>query len=391
MLIRDAKNPLESALGRQPAVVLVGPRQVGKTTLAHALTVNRNALYLDLENASDRAALAEPATFFRANADRLIVLDEIQRVPALFETLRGVIDQLRRRDKASSRGKFLLLGSASLELLKQSSESLAGRIAMLELTPLMVTEVGEPAQSTLWCRGGFPDSFLADEEATSLAWRQDFLRTYLERDIPQFGPRIAAETLRRLWTMLAYEQGGTLNASKLAQSLGVSPVTVGRYVDLLVDLLLVRRLSAYGGNTLKRLRKTPKVYLRDSGLVHALLGIANTNALLAHPIVGASWEGFVIEHILGALPVGADASYYRTNAGAEIDLVITFADQQRWVIEIKLSESPKVSRGFYEVCADLQPAARFLVYSGSLSYSTAGDVTVLGLVSMLDRLKSLSP
>ena len=387
MIQRHATGLLEAALARQPAVVLVGPRQVGKTTLAYGLTETRNALYLDLEKPSDRAALAEPAAFFNANADRLVILDEIQRVPALFESLRGIIDRLRRRGRASSRGKFLLLGSASLDLLKQSSESLAGRIALLELRSLDVTEVGQAAQTSLWCRGGFPESFLGDDDAMSLAWRQDFLRTYLERDVPQFGPRIAAETLRRLWTMLAHDQGGMLNASRLAQSLGVSSVTIGRYVDLLVDLLLVRRLPAYSGNTFKRLRKAPKVYIRDSGLVHALLGIGDTNALLAHPVVGASWEGFVLEHILGALPAETHASYYRTGGGAEIDLVLELSNQRRWVVEIKRAESPKVNRGFHEACLDLKPTERFLIYPGDLSYEVVDAVTVLGLPAFLHHLQ----
>lgn len=387
MYPRHAAHALTEALARQPAAVLLGPRQVGKTTLAHALTEARDALYVDLERPQDRAMLAEPEAFFRANAGRLLILDEIQRAPGLFEILRGVIDGLRRRGRAQSRGRFLLLGSASLELLKQSSESLAGRVALVELGPLQLTEVGAERQDALWSRGGFPESLLADDDAMSLAWREDFLTTYLERDIPQFGPRVAQETLRRLWTMLAHDQGGMLNASRLGQALGVSATTVHRYIDLLVDLLLVRRLPSFSGNTFKRLRKAPKVYIRDSGLVHALLHIRDTNALLAHPVAGASWEGCVVEHVVAALPRGTHVSYYRTQAGAEVDLVLELPQDERWVVEIKRSDTPKLGRGFHEACLDVAPSARFVVYPGQRQYQLPGDVTVLGLHALVRQLQ----
>ncbi len=275
MIPRRALPIVDQALNRQAAVALIGPRQVGKTTLALEIAEERNALYLDLELREDRAKLADPALFLRSYEDRLVILDEIHRAPEIFQELRGLIDQGRRRGRRDAR--FLLLGSASMDLLRQSSESLAGRIEYVEMTPLDVLEianVGPTMGNTeqLWLRGGLPDSFLAQSDADSFAFRRNFIRTYLERDVPQFGPRIPAETLERLWTMLAHNQGGLLNASRLASGLSVSSPTVSTYVDLLVDLLLVRRLSPYHANVGKRLVKSPKVYIRDSGLVHALLG-----------------------------------------------------------------------------------------------------------------------
>jgi len=268
-------------------VALIGPRQVGKTTLALEVAENRPAVYLDLESEPDRARIGSPLLYFADHTDELVVLDEIHRAPGLFEALRGAIDAGRREGRGA--GRFLLLGSAALELLAQSGETLAGRIDFVELAPFDVTEVGADRLDGLWVRGGFPNSFLARSERASMRWRQSFIRTYLERDVPELGPRIPAETLRRLWTMLAHNQGGLLNAAQLARNLGVTGATIGRYVDLLVDLLLVRRLSPRLVNVGKRLVRSPKVYVRDSGLVHALLGLADKEALLGHPVVGASW------------------------------------------------------------------------------------------------------
>jgi predicted AAA+ superfamily ATPase len=280
---------LTAALAEAPAVALLGPRQVGKTTLALAVAETRPSLYLDLESEADRAKLAEPELYLGQHVDKLVILDEIQRAPQLFQSLRGLIDAGRRRGQG--KGRFLTLGSASIDLLKQSSESLAGRIRYLELSPLDAGEAGRERLDALWRRGGFPESLLADSDAASLRWRMDFIRTYLERDIPQLGPHIASETLRRLWTMLAHAQGGLLNAVSLARSLAVDGKTVARYLDLLVDLMLVRRLAPWHGNVRKRLVKSPKVYVRDSGLVHALLGIADGEALLAHPVAWCELGG----------------------------------------------------------------------------------------------------
>ncbi len=327
------------------AVALLGPRQVGKTTLAHAVAEQTEALYLDLEAREDREKLTDPALFLRAYEDRLVILDEIHRVPELFQALRGLIDQGRRRGRRH--GRFLMLGSASIDLLRQSGESLVGRIAYVEMGPLDVLEAGqkEADRQALWLRGGFPDSFLARSDAESLMWREDFIRTYLERDVPQFAPRKPAETLERFWTMLAHSQGTLLNASRLAAGLAVTMPTVVRYIDLLVDLLLVRRLPPFHANTGKRLVKSPKTYVRDSGILHALLGIEDHNALAGHPVVGASWEGFVLENLLAVAPARTQASFYRTSAGAEIDLVLDLPKGERWAIEVKRGLLPKLEKG----------------------------------------------
>jgi predicted AAA+ superfamily ATPase len=386
MLRRRIVPEVEALLGQSPAVVLTGPRQVGKTTLALEIAESRPATYLDLESVGDRARLSEPELYFADHEGELLVLDEIQRLPGLFETLRGVIDKGRRAGKAE--GRFLLLGSASLDLLAQSGESLAGRIAFAELTPFDVTEVGEDRLDRLWVRGGFPESFLARGEEASLRWRGDFIRTYLERDIPQLGPRIPAETLRRLWTMLAHNQGGLLNAANLARGLGVSGTTVGHYLDLMVDLLLVRRLPPRLANAGKRLVRSPKVYVRDSGLLHALLGIADKEALLGHPVVGASWESLVIENLIAVAGEGAEASFYRTSGGAEVDLVLTWADGREWAIEVKRTLAPKVERGLRSALADVEPERSFLVYGGEERYPLGVGVEAISLPELCDELSS---
>lgn len=386
-MIRRKLAPEVSALLREsPAVVLTGPRQVGKTTLALAIAEDRLATYLDLESEADRARLAEPELYFADHADDLLILDEIQRLPGLFETLRGVIDRGRREGRGD--GRFLLLGSASLDLLAQSGESLAGRVAFAELTPFSLTEVGAERLDQLWIRGGFPESFLADGGEASLRWRRDFIRTYLERDIPQLGPRIPAETLRRLWTMLAHGQGGLLNAANLARGLGVSGATVGRYLDLMVDLLLVRRLPPRLANAGKRLVRSPKVYLRDSGLLHSLLGIADKEALLGHPIVGASWEGLVIENLIGAAGTEAEPSFYRTSNGTEVDLVLSWPDGREWAIEVKRTLAPRLERGVRSALADIGPQRSFVVYPGEERFDLGGGVEAIGLAELCAELSS---
>lgn len=386
---RRADVTVKKALARQPAVALIGPRQVGKTTLARNLAEWNAALYLDLEDSSDRIKLADPARFFDLYEDRLVVLDEIHRVPELFATLRGVIDRGRRRGHKTSR--FLILGSASMDLLKQSSESLAGRIAYVEMGPLEILEIGREAAETtaLWVRGGFPESYLAASDSDSFEWRRDFIRNYLERDVPQFGPRIPAETLERLWTMLAHEQGTQLNASRIATSLMTSAQTVTRYVDLLVDLLLARRLQPFHSNVGKRLVKSPRVFVRDSGLVHALLGIADHNALTGHPVAGASWEGFVIENLIAAAPVLTVPGFYRTVAGAEIDLVLEIPGHGLWALEIRRSPSSQASKGFYSGCEDLKADHRFVVNAGSGRWPMGNGVIAIGFVEMAEMLVAL--
>jgi predicted AAA+ superfamily ATPase len=365
-----------------PAVVLVGPRQVGKTTLALEVAADRPSVYLDLESDADRARLSEPELYLADHEDDLVILDEVHRVPDLFKVLRGSIDRGRRAGRRS--GRFLLLGSASIDLLRQSGETLAGRIAFMELEGLDVTEVG--GGDDLWVRGGFPDSLLAPDDDISFRWRTDFIRTYLERDIPQLGPRIPAETLRRFWTMLAHNQGGILNAANLARGLGVDGKTVARYLDLLVDLLMVRRLPPWASNEGKRLVRSPKVYVRDSGLVHALLSLRDKEALLGHPVVGSSWEGHVVENLLACAPETARGSYYRTAAGAEVDLLLSWPTGGPWLIEIKRTLSPKVTPSFRSGWADLSPERGFVVYPGSDRYRLAPDVEAIGLAELTRHL-----
>ena len=366
---------------------MLGPRQVGKTTLAEEISINRESIYLDLENSSDRKKLSDPELYFSAHEDKLVVLDEIQFMHELFPELRGVIDRRRRRkSRGKSYGHFLILGSASLDLMSQSSESLAGRIAYVELSPFDVLETEPNLKEKLWIRGGFPDSFLAESELASATWRANFIKTYLERDIPQLGPRIPAETLRRFWTMLAHTQGRLLNASLLARSLGVDGKTIARYIDLMVDLLLIRRLPPYHANIGKRLVKSPKIYLRDSGLVHTLLGLDDREEVLGHPIVGDSWEGFVIENILRVVPDHTHASFYRTSSGAEIDLLLEMPKRGLWAIEIKHGLAPKLERGFYHACEDLNPDKRFVVYFGDERYPKDKNVEVIGLEDICSEL-----
>lgn len=387
MIPRHALAAVERALHRQAAVGLLGPRQVGKTTLAHAIAADTPALYLDLESRSDRAKLADPELFLRGVADRLVILDEIHRAPELFSTLRGLIDIGRREGRRT--GRYLILGSASIDLLKQASESLAGRIEYVFLSPLDVLEAGnEPtAAGRLWLRGGFPDSFLAASDEDSLAYRQSFIRTYLERDVAQFGPRIPAETMDRLWTMLAHHQGSALNASQLAAGLGIGATTVMRYVDLLVDLMLVRRLQPFHANVGKRLVKSPRIYVRDSGLLHALLGLGDPMALAGHPVVGTSWEGFVIENLVTLAPTGTNASFYRTAAGAEIDLVLDLPDGRgRWAIEIKRSSAPRIERGFHHARTDLAVDRAFVVYAGDERFPLSVDVEAVGVRELAGML-----
>jgi predicted AAA+ superfamily ATPase len=385
---RSIAPQLQDALDHSPAVALLGPRQSGKTTLALELARERPAIYLDLESEQDRAKLTQPELYLADHLDKLVILDEVHRVPGLFPVLRGLIDRARRDGRRA--GNYLLLGSASLDLLKQSGETLAGRIAYLELTPFHVLEAGERPLDELWLRGGFPDSLLAQNDARSLRWRQDFIRAYLERDIPQFGPRIAADTLRRFWTMLAHHQGGLLNTAQFARNLGVDVKTAGSYLSLLVDLLLVRRLPPWHANLGKRLLKSPKVYIRDSGLVHALLTIPDKETLIGHPVVGASWEGFVVENLLAAATVAESTVqpfFYRSSGGAEIDLLLAWPDGRLWAIEIKRSLTPKLERGFHAACADLKPERRFVVYSGSERYKLAEDIEAIPLPLLAEELR----
>lgn len=390
MFSRATVDNVLYALDGQATVALIGPRQVGKTTLALQVAERRPSIYLDLETAEDQAKLGEqPVLFLRANEHRLVILDEIHRIPELFPEMRALIDQGRRRGHRT--GRFLVLGSASMDLMRQSSETLAGRITYIEMGPLNILETAatQPDPTSLWVRGGFPDSYLAPDERRSFEWRRNFIRTYLERDVPLFGPRVASETLERLWTMLAHNQGGVLNASKLAQALMVSAPTVTRYIDLLVDLLLVRRVHQFHGNTGKRVVKAPKVYIRDSGVVHALLRIPDHDSLCGHPVVGTSWEGMVIETLITAAPERTVASYYRTSAGAEIDLLLDIPNHGLWAIDVKRGLAPKVQRGFHNACDDVKPLRQFVVYSGDTRYPMTEDLEAVSLLEMTSVLKNL--
>jgi len=389
MIVRNIQKKVLLALERQAVVCLLGPRQVGKTTLAHAVAETRPSIYLDLESSRDRDMLSDPILFCQKNEDKLIILDEIQRAPNLFEELRGIIDSGRR--KGLRTGRFLILGSASIDLLKQSGETLAGRIEYISLNPMNILEVATDEQEKLWDQGGFPESLLAKTVEDSFSLRQSFIRTYLERDIPMFGFRIPAEVLGRFWTMLAHNQGSLLNASQLASNLSVSAPTISHYVSLLIDLLLVRRLNPFYANVGKRLTKSPKIYIRDSGLVHALLGIRTFNELLSHPVVGQSFEGFVIENLLSAASDHTRASFYRTARGAEIDLVLELGGNHgTWAIEIKKGQAPKIEKGFYIALEDIKPNKAFIVHSGNERYPKNSDVEVIGLRELAEELSKIS-
>lgn len=367
-----------------PAVVLLGPRQVGKTTLARKIAADwpSGAVYLDMERPADRRRLDDADAYLRAQNRKLVVIDEIQRAPGLFEVLRGIIDD--RRAAGERFGHFLLLGSAALDLMQQSSESLAGRVAYLEMGPVNVLEASaaQLGIERLWLRGGFPESLLAQSDFTSASWRQDFIRSYLERDLPMFAPRMPAQALGRLWTMLAHSQGGLLNQARLAAGLGVSAPTVMRYTDLMVDLQLVRRLMPWASNVGKRLVKAPKVYVRDSGVQHALLDLTTTDDVLGHPTAGPSYEGFVIENLMACAAPRFKPYFYRTQDGAEIDLLLESGGKPGMAIEVKRSSAPTLDRGFGTACDDLKISQRFVVYPGEDTYPLRHGAQAISLAAM---------
>lgn len=381
MIERHLYSKLRNQLVKSSAVALLGPRQVGKTTLAQTIAEEIKSIYIDLEDPRDIQKLDDPSFYFDQYNDRLIIIDEVQRRPDLFPVLRSQIDRNRRNGHKFS--QFLLLGSASNELLNRSSESLAGRVSYQELFPLNLLEANPENEELLWLRGGFPDAFVrADND---LSWRLDFIRTYLERDIPALGMRIPAETLQRFWTMLAHNQGQLFNAAQIAGSLGISGQSAARYLDLMVDLMLVRRLRPWHTNTKKRLVKSPKTYIRDSGILHALLNLSTYDGLLGHPVSGNSWEGFVIENILSICPRHVDAYFYRTATGNEIDLLLSYADELM-AIEIKRSTAPKLTKGFHIACDDINPTSKWVVHLGDDEYKLTNDITVLPLANMMEYI-----
>ncbi|MCY4038074.1 MAG: ATP-binding protein [Hyphomicrobiales bacterium] len=388
MYKRELAREIAQDLNENPAVAILGPRQIGKTTLALEIAETRSSNYLDLEKSRDFQRLKDVDHYLDLHADELVILDEVQRYPDLFMSLRGVIDARRREGRGNSR--FLILGSASNKLLKQSSESLAGRICYHELTSLNPFEIEEPVGKPLqrlWMRGGFPDSYAAQSDRKSHKWRKNFIRTYLERDIPELGSRIPAATLMRFWTMLAHIQGELFNATSMAKPLGVKSVTVSRYLDLMVDLFLVRRLEPWHGNIKKQLVKSPKIYIRDSGILHALLQIPDYEELLGHSIRGKSWEGFVIENIISVLPFGIQPYFYRTSAGSEIDLLLEFGLNEYWAIEIKSNRTPTLKKGFHIACEDLKVQRKFVVYAGEDEFRDDNKTTVLSLSSFIETLR----
>jgi predicted AAA+ superfamily ATPase len=385
MIKRRIEKIVQEALQRSPSVALMGPRQVGKTTIALNISESTPSIYLDLESRLDLEKVRDIVVFHQDNSDKLIILDEVQRLPQVFAPLRGIIDKERRMGKKT--GQFLFLGSASIDLLQQSSESLAGRITYIELYPVDALEYAGNSLdklNSLWLRGGFPESLLAQSGKDSMQWRFDFTKTYMERDIPQLGPRIPAETLERFWTMLAHNQGSVLNAAHLARNLDVSGVTIGRYLDLMADLLLVRRLKPWTFNIGKRHVRSPKIYIRDSGITHALLNVGSYNDLLGHPVVGGSWEGFVIENIMSVAPPRVQPFYYGTPGGAEIDLLLEFATNEKWAVEIKRSSSPSLTKGFHIACDDIKPQRRYVIYSGRDRFSLGEGITAISLPDFME-------
>ncbi len=378
-IITDIRNKIT----RFPAVGIIGSRQVGKTTLAKQIAKDSDAVYIDMENPLDLVQLDDPLRFFSDHSNQLILLDEIQRLPELFPVLRSVIDQ--NKEAGRKAGQFIVLGSASAKLLRQSSESLAGRIFYEELTPVNVLESAIPIAAH-WLKGGYPDSLLAPTPEDSFEWRQAFISTYLERDIPFFGPRVPATTMYRFWTMLAHHQGMPFNASHLSKSLGTSVQTIFRYIDLMEDLFLVRKLRPWYRNTKKRLTKSPKVFIRDSGILHTLLNIHTGNTLHAHPVVGFSWEGFVLENIDSILSKGSALSYYRSAGGAEIDLIIEHTNGKIYAIEVKKSAVPSLERGFFEACKEIHPDEKMVIYQGDDEFYLRNDVLAIGLKGMMERL-----
>jgi predicted AAA+ superfamily ATPase len=388
MIPRWITNEIKKKIAQVPAVALLGARQVGKTTLAKTIAKGLDSVYLDLEAPEDLLKLSDPAAFLRAHNDKLVILDEIQRAPDLFPVLRGLIDKNREQGRRS--GQFFFLGSASMDLMRQTSESLAGRISYLYMGGLNVIETGNESKTihNLWVRGGFPESYLAADDAMAMDWLEDLIRTYLERDLPQLGFRVPAIRMRRLWTMLAHLQGEPVNYSKLGANLEIDGKTVSRYIDMLSDLLLVRRLEPWHANVKKRLIKAPRYYIRDSGILHRLLGIDHYDALLSNPVLGKSWEGFVVENIHSVLPRRAETYFYRTAAGAKIDLVIRMPSSEIWAVEIKYGTAPKLGRHYNAICDDAGATRKYIIYGGDDEFPVKSDVTVISLPRFVQKLGS---
>jgi len=392
MISRFLTKELMDALEHMPAVALLGTRQVGKTSLALEISeavIHKSVSYLDLELDTDLAKLDDPEGYLKTFENKLLIIDEVQLKPDLFRILRGLID--RRKRAGETAAHFLLLGSASRDLLRQSSESLAGRIRYLELKPFSISEISEQdplefSPEKLWFRGGYPQSYLAASDHESWNWRSDFIASYIERDIPQLGIHVSAARMSRFWKMLSHYQGQQINLSALGKSLEVSHTTIRNYLDVLTDLYVVRQLQPWAGNTKKRLVKSPKIYIRDTGILHRLLSISEYDDLLGHPVLGYSWEGFVIENILGVLSDKWRASYYRSSEQTEIDLVLEKSHIEVWGVEIKRSSAPKISAGFHRACKEIKATKKFIVYSGKERFPVSGGTEVIGIVDFINLL-----
>jgi predicted AAA+ superfamily ATPase len=392
MIKRRLRKKLLRGLKTTPVVAILGPRQVGKTTLAFQIDeqISKETVYLDLESDADFNKLTDAEAFLERFDDTLLIIDEVQRKPDLFRLMRGIIDGRKRRGETS--GQFLLLGSASRDLLQNSAETLAGRIRYLELTPFMCNELRENYKLSfeveeLWLRGGFPDSYLAESNEESWQWRSNFISTYMERDLPLMGVGIPPTQLKRFWKMLSHYNGNQVNLSELGRSLELTHPTIKRHLDTLTDFYMVRQLQPWSGNIKKRLVKKPKIYFRDSGILHSLMNTYSMDALLSHPGVGASWEGFVIENILALLDDRWSFSYYRTATQVEIDLVLETPDNEIWAIEIKRKSAPKPGRGFYEACNDIKATHKWLINANDERYPLPHDVEVIGLLEFISLLE----
>jgi len=386
MISRAICTNILNSLDSFPVVGILGSRQVGKTTLAKKIqeTARRDSVYLDLELPSDVNKLQDAELYLRQHEGKLVIIDEIQRMPSLFALLRALVDQNRVP------GRFLILGSASPDLIRKASESLAGRIRYHELPPLNLSETGEQSFERLYLRGGYPDSYQAKSDETSFIWRESYIRTYLEMDIPQLDIRIPSIQLRRFWTMLAHSHGQLWNASKIAGSLGVSAPTVRRYLDILEATFVVRQLQPYSINIKKRLIKSPKIYIRDSGLAHTLLRVRSFDDLLGHPALGATWEGFVIEQIVSLLPENSETFFFRTNAGAEIDFLFMDRKNKPVAVEVKYSLSPTLSRGFWNAFEDLSCSQGYVIYPGKDTYPLSHNVTALPISRLIEMVREVN-
>ncbi len=381
MIERFVSGKLKSLLGYFPVTAIVGPRQVGKTTLARLIvkSIKKESIYIDLENDKDRAKLEDPILFFENNMHKCVILDEIQRMPELFPTLRSMIDQKREA------GRFVVLGSASPDLIRDSSESLAGRIAYIELSPFNISELPKrkEKQQIHWLRGGFPDAYLAPSDELCSDWQMNFIKTYVERDLPALGLNVDRNILRKLWQMIAHSHGSILNMANLGKSLELSINTIKRYLSLMEAAFLIRQLQPYSTNMKKRLVKSPKIFVRDSGILNHLLNINSWEEMEGHPMLGNSWEGYVIEQIIQKLPKNTEAYFYRTHDGSEMDLVLVQANKVVNSIEIKYASIPQLTKGNLLAFEDLKAKNNFVITPNSDDYLISKNIRVCSLQTFI--------